>query len=58
MEKLNNSNGGFRFRTNYSEYDLSLIGGYFDKRIVIGGDFAGNLFEAGVRGEGKIHTRY
>ena len=48
------SNYGFRFRTNFSEYDVSLIGGYFDKRIVTGLDFAGNLFDAGVRGEGIL----
>ncbi len=48
------SNYGFRFRTNYAEYDFAVIGGYFDDRIVGGFDFAGNLFEAGVRGEGII----
>ncbi|MDH3252628.1 MAG: hypothetical protein OEM41_07535 [Ignavibacteria bacterium] len=45
-------NAGARFRTNYAEYDMSVIGGYFDKRGMIGGDFAGNLATAGVRGEG------
>ncbi len=45
------SNAGYRFRTNYREYDLSLVGGYFDKRLTLGGDFAGNLYDAGVRGE-------
>lgn len=48
------SNAGFRFRTNVSEFDLSLVGGHFDKRVVVGGDFAGNLLEAGVRGEGIV----
>lgn len=48
------SNGGFRFRTNYREFDLSAMGGFFDKRVVFGGDCAGNLFDAGVRGEGII----
>jgi hypothetical protein len=48
------SNYGFRFRTNFSEYDVAIIGGYFDDRIVTGLDFAGNLFDAGVRGEGII----
>ena len=51
-DDFKNSNYGFRFRTNFAEYDVSLIGGYFDKRIVAGLDFAGNLFDAGVRGEG------
>jgi hypothetical protein len=46
------SNAGARFRTNYAEFDMSLIGGYFDKQVMIGGDFAGNLATAGVRGEG------
>jgi len=50
----NTSNTGFRFRTNAVEFDLSMMAGYFDTRAVFGGDFAGNLFEAGVRGEGII----
>jgi hypothetical protein len=45
------SNSGFRFRTNFSEFDVSVMGGYFDRRVVVGGDFAGNLLDAGVRGE-------
>ncbi|MDI6779829.1 MAG: hypothetical protein QME25_06505 [Bacteroidota bacterium] len=48
------NNVGLRFRTNYSEYDLSIMSGYFDDRVVMGGDFAGNLFDAGIRGEGII----
>ena len=54
MNKWGDSNGAFRFRTNYGEYDMSVMGGYFDKRIIAGADFAGNLFDAGVRGEGII----
>ena len=50
----NTSNAGFRFRTNVSEFDLSVVGGRFDKRVIVGGDFAGNLFDAGVRGEGIL----
>ena len=45
------SNYAARFRTNVDEFDLSLMGGYFDRRTIVGGDFAGNLFDAGVRGE-------
>jgi hypothetical protein len=45
------SNYGARFRTNVAEFDLSAMGGWFDRRVMLGGDFAGNLFEAGVRGE-------
>ncbi len=48
------SNVGLRFRTNYSGYDMSLMGGVFDERFVIGADFAGNLFDAGLRGEGIV----
>ncbi|MEE9187092.1 MAG: hypothetical protein V3U10_03560 [Bacteroidota bacterium] len=47
-------NLGVRFRTNAAEYDWSAVLGYFDKRYIIGGDFAGNLFDAGVRGEGIL----
>ncbi len=45
------SNYGARFRTNTAEFDVSVMGGWFDRRTVVGGDFAGNLLEAGVRGE-------
>lgn len=50
-ERLRDTNAGFRFRSNYRTYDLALVGGYFDRRVVIGGDFAGNLLNAGFRGE-------
>ncbi len=48
------TNAGFRFRTNFSEFDVSVVGGMFDDRAVLGGDFAGNFLTAGVRGEGII----
>ena len=54
LEKIGDSNYGFRFRTNFDEYDVSVMGGSFDNRIVGGLDFAGNLGQAGVRGEGII----
>jgi hypothetical protein len=54
QEKLNSSNAGFRLRTNFDQYDFALVGGYFDRSIVAGGDFAGNFFDAGLRGEGII----
>lgn len=54
QEKIENSNYGFRFRTNVMEYDLAFVGGYFDNRVILGGDFAGNFFDAGIRGEGII----
>ncbi len=47
-------NAGARFRTNVFGYDFSVVGGYFDTQGIVGGDFAGNLFTAGFRGEG-IH---
>ncbi|MCB9090181.1 MAG: hypothetical protein H6628_17935 [Calditrichae bacterium] len=50
--EVKDHNGAFRFRSNYRSYDLSLVGGYFDRRVILGGDFAGNLFTAGLRGEG------
>ena len=37
---------------------LQLVGGYFDNRMVIGGDFSGNLFDAGLYGEGIISSDY
>jgi len=54
QDKLAESNAGFRFRTNFSGYDFAFVGGYFDQRIIAGGDFAGSLIEAGLRGEGII----
>jgi hypothetical protein len=54
QEGWETANAGFRFRTNYDEYDMAIVGGHFDKRVVVGGDFAGNLFQAGVRGEGIL----
>jgi hypothetical protein len=54
QEGWKTGNTGFRFRTNYDEYDMAIVGGHFDKRAVVGGDFAGNLFQAGVRGEGIL----
>ncbi|MCX7735295.1 MAG: hypothetical protein N2319_01160 [Candidatus Kapabacteria bacterium] len=50
-EKFSDYNFAGRFRTNFSEYDLAIMSGRFDKRIVLGGDFAGNFFGAGIRGE-------
>ncbi len=54
QNKIVNSNAGFRLRTNFLQYDFALVGGYFDKRYIAGGDFAGNFFDAGIRGEGII----
>ncbi len=46
-----NANYGGRVRTNFMEYDISAMGGYFDKRVAVGGDFDGNFFGGGFRGE-------
>ncbi len=54
VDEFNESNYGARFRTNFKDYDFSIMGGYFDRRVGVGLDFAGNLFEAGFRGEGII----
>ncbi len=50
--KLNNF--GFRFRSNFRGFDFSFVSGYFDKRGVLGFDFAGNFLKAGIRGEGLV----
>ncbi len=52
LEKINQSNYGFRLRTNFFNYDFSLMAGRFDGGNVVGADFAGNLGDAGIRGEG------
>jgi hypothetical protein len=54
QRKLKNSNGAFRFRTNFYEYDAAIIAGYFDNRMIAGLDFAGNFFDAGLRAEGIL----
>jgi len=54
VDSFKNNNFGFRFRSNFRKFDFSLMSGYFDKRFVVGFDFAGNFFDAGVRGEGMI----
>jgi hypothetical protein len=45
------SNYGLRVRTNLQEFDVSAMGGWFDRRMVLGGDLAGSMFDAGVRAE-------
>lgn len=53
-----------RFRTNILGYDFSLMSGFVDKRLVNGGDFAGDISGAGIRGEALVssdvlsHTGY
>lgn len=40
-----------RFRSNYRTVDFSLMIGRVERRMVLGADFAGNLFNGGIRGE-------
>ena len=53
-QEKNRSNAGVRCLTNLYTYDFSIVSGIFDERIIMGGDFAGNLFKAGFRGEAII----
>ncbi|MCH7679398.1 hypothetical protein IID10_08545 [candidate division KSB1 bacterium] len=45
------SSAAVRFSSNLGEYDLSIMAGEFQKDRVIGGDFAGSIGGAGLRGE-------
>jgi hypothetical protein len=45
-----------RFHTNILEYDFSLMSGFVDKRLVNGGDFAGDIGGAGIRGEAIVSS--
>jgi len=55
-ENFRENNFGFRFRSNVEGFDFSAMSGVFDKRIIVGADFAGSIFDAGVRGEGIYST--
>lgn len=48
---FNYSDYAARFHTNILGYDFSLMSGFVDKRLVNGGDFAGDIGGAGIRGE-------
>ena len=50
-ESLSQTSYAARFGANYREFDLSAMGALLDEDWVIGGDFAGYLRSAGVRGE-------
>ncbi len=52
VDNFNKYNFGGRFRTNFLGYDFSIMGGRFDEKTIVGLDFAGNIFDAGFRGEG------
>ncbi len=48
------SNYAARFRTNILGYDLAVLAGSLDRRLITGGDFAGNVWTAGIRGEALV----
>ncbi len=48
------SNYAARFRTNVLGYDVAVLGGSVDRRLITGGDFAGNVWTAGIRGEALV----
>ena len=50
-DDFQHQNTGLKFRSNLAEYDFSALVGRFGDRDVIGADFAGNFFDAGLRGE-------
>ncbi len=45
------SSTGARIHSNTEGYDFSVMGGYFNERVILGGDVAGSLGGAGIRGE-------
>jgi hypothetical protein len=45
-----------RFHTNILGYDFSIMSGFVDKRLVNGGDFAGDIGGAGIRGEALVSS--
>lgn len=51
---FNSSNYAARFRTNILGYDLAVLTGSADRRFITGGDFAGNVWTAGIRGEALV----
>ncbi len=51
---FDSSNYAVRFRTNVLGYDLAVLAGSADKRAITGGDFAGNAWTAGIRGEALV----
>jgi hypothetical protein len=53
--KQNNIAG--RFRSKIGAYDIALMGGTMLNEIILGGDVAGDLSVAGVRGEILVRTK-
>ena len=55
--KLKEGNFGLRLKVNYKGFDISSVSGYFDRKIIVGFDFVGSIFNAGVRGEGAMFAK-
>jgi hypothetical protein len=51
---FDSSNYAARLRTNVLGYDLAVLAGSVDKHTITGGDFAGNVWTAGIRGEALL----
>jgi hypothetical protein len=51
------SSTALRFSTNTHEYDIAVLGGVFRDDPVLGGDFAGYVGNAGLRGEAAYTWR-
>lgn len=51
---FDSSNYAVRFRTNVLGYDLAILAGSVDKQPITGGDFTGDVWTAGIRGEALI----
>lgn len=46
--------GAFRYQTNFRGYDLQLLAGRYHDQWMLGGGWAGNLGQAGFKGEGSV----
>lgn len=53
-DEKSKGSAGARIRTHVKGYDLSMIFGKFRENKVIGFDFAGNIGDSGLRGEGAF----
>jgi hypothetical protein len=46
-----------RIASNWREFDVSIMGGYYRRDVVLGGDFAGYVQDSGLRGEWTFTAR-
>lgn len=56
QKHFDKASAALRYHTHFGQYDVALMSGLFERRWVLGGDFAGNLGQAGVRGEWLLAT--